>query len=68
MIPTVFSASQYDKEITWLLGNYFEKVWNDVVRKGKGIKTEEFVGFLKFKYRADQQGARLCLCRINDFE
>ena len=61
-------ASQYENEISWLLGNYFEKVWNDIVRKGTGVKTEEFFGFLKFKYRADQQGASHCLTRISDLE
>ena len=54
-------SSSFDKEITWLLGTYLEKVWRDVVQKGRGIHADEFFGFLKFKYRVDQQGARYLL-------
>ena len=68
LIRFCLPVSQYENEISWLLGNYFEKIWNDIVRKGTGVKTEEFFGFLKFKYRADQQGARHCLTRISDLE
>ena len=56
MLPPTCSA---EKEIVWLLGTYIEKTWKDLyISGGDRLKTNEFFGYLKFKYKADQIGAR----------
>ena len=58
MLPTCSA----EKEIVWLLGTYFEKTWKDLYTNGcDRLKTDEFFGYLKFKYKADQLGARVNL-------
>ena len=48
-----------EMEIVWLLGNYFDMTWSNIYTKGKALlRLEEFFGYLRFKYREDQQGAR----------
>ena len=54
--------SNGEKEVIWLLGHFVEKVWNDLVRRGNpSLKAGEMFGYLKFKYRANQHGARQSL-------
>ena len=56
MLPPTCSA---EKEIVWLLSTYIEKTWNDLyISGGDRLKTNEFFGYLKFKYKADQIGAQ----------
>ena len=64
MIP----SSHREKEIVWLLGNYYEKTWREINNAGTVyLKSEEFYGYLKFKYKEDQQGSRMKLDYIPDF-
>ena len=59
------TASVNDKEIVWLIGNYLTKIWeNNFVREKGHFNGDEFYGFLKFKYKADQLGSRPLLRNI----
>ena len=53
-----FKSGSYDAEISWLLGNYVHEVWTTFVNKGRIIRRAELFGFLKFKFKQDQLGAR----------
>ena len=67
LIRFYLPKSKGEKEVTWLLSIYVEKVWNDLVRKGDPkLKSGEVFGYLRFKYRANQHGARHSL-NIPDF-
>ena len=61
MMPT----SQKEKEVVWLLGNYVAKCWQNLFSNPQNVlNKDEFFGFLKFKYRNDQQVNRECLSDI----
>ena len=69
LISYLFPKSTRDKEVVWLLGNYLYNVWTSIHNKSaESIKWEQLFGFLKFKYRADQLGARQQLNHIVGFE
>ena len=58
LIRYKFPACENDKEIVWLIGNYTMKAWESIYVRGKGyLNGDEFYGFLKFKYKADQLGS-----------
>ena len=62
LINLFLPASNRKKDVVWLLGSYVAKVWEEVYVRGKTrVRWEVFFGFLKFKYRAAQLGARLPL-------
>ena len=59
LVRYIFPGCTAEKEVVWLLGNYFEKAWKDLYISGEErLKADEFFGYLKFKYKADQLGAR----------
>ena len=65
LITFRFPKSRFDKEVVWLLGTYMTEVWNLIFHRRKShIKFEELFGFLKYKYRTDQEGARTQLEKI----
>ena len=52
-------------EVIWLLSSYVREVWNSLFAKGAlKLNADQFFGFLKFKYKNDQLGARLPLNQI----
>ena len=54
-----FRKSAKDDEITWLISTYVAEVWNLLEKKKvRQVSRDKLFGFLKFKYRADQAGAR----------
>ena len=56
MINLLFSSSNSDKEGVWLVGTFVGKVWEDLyVRGGSGLREEQFFGYLRFKYKLDQE-------------
>ena len=62
LINFFFPRSNSEKEVVWLTGMYIAKAWEDLfIRSGEKLKAEQFFGFLRFKYRAAQLGARLPL-------
>ena len=55
-------GKQAHKDLVWVLGTYLDKVWEEIHVRGKiRLRWEVFFGFLKFKYKAAQLGARLSL-------
>ena len=56
--------SSWENEAVWLLGNYIERVWKIMSKGAQVIKEEEFFGFLRFKFRLDQSGARVAMSDI----
>ena len=59
LINFVLPRCTKEKEAVWLLGNYLVKVWAEVSSSSMtGLNKDSFFGFLKFKYRTDQKGAR----------
>ena len=65
LIGFLFPKCEREREVIWLLGNYLEFVWSRIYVKNEDVlKWEELFGFLKFKYRADQLGARYILNHI----
>ena len=62
LINLFFPRSNSEKEVVWITGMYIAKAWEDLfIRSGEKLKAEQFFGFLRFKYRAAQLGARLPL-------
>ena len=45
----------------WLIGNFMDFIWKNTNFHGTQLKRDEIFGFLRFKYKADQLGARLPL-------
>ena len=69
LISYLFPKCAWDKEVIWLLGNYLYSVWTSIhVKSADSVKWEQLFGFLKFKYREDQLGARHMLNPIVGFE
>ena len=65
LINLQFPSSSYDTELVWLICNYTTKVWNDIFVNGEShINSEELFGFLKFKFKQDQQGSRIPMRQI----
>ena len=57
-----FPTCQFDQEICWLLGSYFSFIWKlSHVKKSTVIHRAQVFGFLKFKYKISQLGARIKL-------
>ena len=48
--------------LVWLMGRYLEESWRLVKgNEGNRLSKRKFFGFLKFKYRVDQLGAKMPL-------
>ena len=62
-----FPKCNFENEVIWLMGSYVRELWKELYFNEEAIiKTEEFFGYLKFKFRADQLGARQQLRNISD--
>ena len=67
-INIVFSKHLMENEAVWLIGTYVAWVWKEVYIHGKTwLRADQFLGFLRFKYKSDQLGARLPLVIPNLF-
>ena len=52
-------------EVIWLISSYVREVWGALYVKGAAVLNDaKLFGFLKFKYKNDQLGARLPLNQI----
>ena len=59
IINFLVPRNNFEDEVIWLIGNYLVKVWNDLYTRNKNeLNEEEFFGFLTFKFKEDQRGAR----------
>ena len=63
-----FNGGKHEEEIVWLIGNYVHEVWSFFVKKGRAIRRAELFGFLKFKFKEDQLGARYQMNATFNFE
>ena len=62
LLHYLFPSSPKEREVVWLLGNYVGRIWDDLyVKSSKTIDIEEFFGYLTFKYKSDQFGAKIPL-------
>ena len=69
LINLTFSKCSREKEMVWLLGHYISTVWDEIyVKGGDRLQCDKFFGYLSFKYKADQQGARHRLNPIPDLQ
>ena len=58
LIRFMFSSLRYDKEVVWLLDSYLADIWKLVhIQCVIEVQCEELFGFMKFKYKQDQQAA-----------
>ena len=58
----LFPSCPKEREVVWLLGNYVGRIWDELhVKSSKTIDAEEFFGYLTFKYKSDQFGAKIPL-------
>ena len=65
LIRYKWPKSKQEKEAVWLLANYVKKTWTEIYEKRHDyLKKEQIFGFLKFKFRDDQQGARYPMTSI----
>ena len=62
-----FKSANHGAEISWLLGNYVHEVWTKFINKGRIIRRGELFGYLKFKFKQDQLGARFKMKSIPNF-
>ena len=59
IITLKLMKSSWENEIVWLVGSYLSETWKLLSLKGEiFLSREKVFGFLKFKYRIDQVGAR----------
>ena len=66
LINLLFPKSGYEDQCVWLVGIYVAKVWEDIyVRDRSGFDGYKFFGYLRFKYKAAQLGARACFGAIH---
>ena len=62
LVNLLFPGSASENEAVWLVGSYIAWVWREVYIHGKTrLRADQFFGFLRFKYKSDQLGARLPL-------
>ena len=65
LINLCLPNNRRSNEVIWLIGTYVGEVWRSIFVKGAAeLNNAQFFGFLKFKYKTDQLGARLPLYPI----
>ena len=69
LITLKFERSQVENEMTWIIGNYLAETWKSLHIRGQArLRRESVFGFLKFKFKSEQQGARVRMKQINAFQ
>ena len=65
LINLLLPSSSREKEAIWLVGTYIARTWEETFVRGRAwLRAEQFFGFLRFKYKSDQLGARTPLGAI----
>ena len=60
-----FCCRESDIVSVWILARYVEYTWKHFnTNRAVLLRTGEFFGYLKFKYKSDQDGARVRIVRI----
>ena len=66
LVNLCFGKTDYEKEITWLIGHYVEFVWDRIYVREAQASLDTLIGYLKFKYRDFQNSCSLYLRNIKD--
>ena len=62
LINLFIPSTRFEKEVVWLVGTYVAEVWLSIFSRGSTcLKSDQFFGFLTFKYKAAQLGSRMPL-------
>ena len=61
-----FDRNLFENEIVWLISSYVSEIWRIFRRNEQNVQKEKLFGFLKYKYRKNQMGARLKLQEIQE--
>ena len=65
LIRFKWPKSKQDKEAVWLLASYVKYAWTEIYEKRQAyLKKEQIFGYLKFKFKENQQGARYPMSNI----
>jgi hypothetical protein len=68
LVNLLFPGSACENEAVWLVGTYVAWVWKELyIHRKTLVRADQFFGFLRFKYKSDQLGARLPLVIPNLF-
>ena len=60
LISLRFSKCKFEAEITWVIASYINEVWKLRTKdKIQHVNKAKLFGFLKYKYKKDQLGARM---------
>ena len=58
-----FPKTAYENEVMWLVGSYFLFIWTSLQSDGaSSVDKKKLFGFLKYKFKESQLGARIHLC------
>ena len=59
LLTMIFSKSERDMEIVWLLGSFMLEAWLVHQQKGSASLSRGYLfGYLRYKFKEDQLGAR----------
>ena len=59
LITLKFNGGDFSTEMSWLIATYVYEIWKRLQSDGGKIGRDEFFGFLRFKFKNDQLGARM---------
>ena len=66
LVNLCFGKTDYEKEVTWLIGHYVKFVWDRIYVREAQASLDTLIGYLKFKYRDFQNSCSLYLRNLKD--
>jgi hypothetical protein len=51
LVRFVFAPQLQDREVVWILGNFFYIVWSECIQRGKSLNVESVRGLLRARLR-----------------
>ena len=64
LITLTFPKGGFAKEIAWIVATYVTEIWRIHCRGSSFPNRDQMFGFLRFKFKLDQIGARVKLNEI----
>ena len=64
LITLTFPKGDFEKEIAWIVSTYVTEIWRIHCKGSSFPNREQMFGFLRFKFKQDQIGARVKLNEI----
>ena len=49
-----FPKTKAEKEIVWIVGQYVQQAWDNILEERGKLSRDKVFGFLKYKYRQEQ--------------